>query len=280
MIALAEVLGGRPLETALLCCASLTLVLYTTVYLVRYIQRSGLSLLRSAGTRYPFLKPNGFEKVSLFLWKRAHLLLWLIVLVCWLGFLEIAEGLAENPILREFDRTWVSAAHQSVTPWELTLFRTVTSFAGRAASYLIGFGFAFYLLALTRRRDCALWASGLLYNSVVVELLKSHYQRGRPEFDRPFLVETNFSFPSGHAAASLLMFGLLAYLMRERMTQQERPWYINASLFLVIAGTFIGTSRLVLGVHFPSDVVAGWCVGIANLATIIGVDLMKRSQES
>ncbi len=280
MVSVAEFLGSRPFETALLCCGSLTLILFSTIYLVRYAQRASLWLWRSVGARYSLLRFERLEKGRLFLWRHAHWLPWLIVLCCWVGFFEIAEVLAENPLLKEFDETWVSAAHRSVASWELALFSTVTAFAGRAASYLIGFGFAFYLIAQGRRRDCVLWAFGILYNSLVVQLLKTYYERGRPEFDQPFLIETNFSFPSGHAAASLLLFGLLAYLKRERTVRQERPWQMKASLLLIIAGTFIGTSRLVLGVHFPSDILAGWLIGTAALATVIGIDLNERPQTS
>lgn len=267
MNTVAKVLGGHPLETSLLLSALLTLMIYGAVYLVRFAHR----FLKLDEERYGALTSN--------IGKFAILAPWLLVFLGWSGFFEIAEGLHGTAMMVNFDKVWVHSAHVSVATWEISFFRAVTSLAGRYASYGIGIGFALYFLLRRRRRELAVWVGGLLFNSLVVEFFKTYYQRGRPEFDQPFLVETNYSFPSGHATASLFMFGLLAYLFRRHLQWKKRPWYLNASLLLVLLGSLIGTSRLVLGVHFPSDVAAGWCAGMANLGLVIGVDLAVENRK-
>ena len=252
MNTIAEVLGGHPLETSLLLSALLTLLVYSAVYLVRFAHRFGAPWAHRVSHRFLNLDEERYAALLSKLGTLAVLAPWVLVFLGWSGFFEVAEGLHGTAMMINFDKTWVHAAHVSVATWEVDFFRAITSLAGRYASYGIGIGCALYFLLRKRHREAAVWVGGLLFNSVVVEFFKTYYQRGRPEFDQPFLVETNYSFPSGHATASLFMFGLLAYLFRRRLQWKKRPWYFNASLLLVLLGSLIGSSRLVLGVHFPS----------------------------
>jgi membrane-associated phospholipid phosphatase len=98
---------------------------------------------------------------------------------------------------------------------------------------------------------------------------KHIFERARPHFDEPLLTLTTYSFPSGHAAGTTVFYGMLAaYLI-----SKARPWQWRAliSTSAVALVALVALSRLYLGVHYLSDVVAGIAEGIAWLALIFGV---------
>jgi undecaprenyl-diphosphatase len=100
-------------------------------------------------------------------------------------------------------------------------------------------------------------AGGIL----VTSLLKHEFARERPALVPHLVRVSSLSFPSGHSVLSavtyLTLCALLARTTRDRLT---KVYYLAVATFL--AGT-IGLSRVYLGVHYPTDVLAGWCAGIA-----------------
>lgn len=89
--------------------------------------------------------------------------------------------------------------------------------------------------------------------------LKAIFHRGRPEYASEFITGTSWSFPSGHAMDSLVGYGLLTYFLLEN----KRPsWqgYVLIAVTCIVVG-FVGFSRIYLGVHYVSDVVAGFLAG-------------------
>lgn len=98
-------------------------------------------------------------------------------------------------------------------------------------------------------------AGGWLLNSV----LKWAFHRPRPEVEQ--LVGAGwYSFPSGHAMVGVAFYGVLGYLIWLNLRENELPaWYVPVLTVLVMLG--IGLSRVYLGVHYPSDVVAGFAIG-------------------
>lgn len=128
------------------------------------------------------------------------------------------------------------------------------------ATQLGGFEFvlifmAFLMIGLIRYRlhkAAGLLALGVGGAALINQILKSTFERTRPDLWEQIVVETSYSFPSGHAMVSLaLAASLVALVWRTRW----RPAAIvTATIYVVI----IGLSRLYLGVHYPSDVLAGW----------------------
>lgn len=99
-------------------------------------------------------------------------------------------------------------------------------------------------------------------------ILKLLFQRARPDgYEGSTLIET-FSFPSGHAASAVVIFGLVAYLAWHIL---PHPWSYVVVVLLTVLIIGIGVSRVYLGAHFPSDVLAGWLVGAIGLAIIVWI---------
>lgn len=89
--------------------------------------------------------------------------------------------------------------------------------------------------------------------------LKFIFHRNRPL--TPLLAEAKgYSFPSGHALMSLTFYGLIIFLVWQKEKKAWVKWTLSILLALLII--FIGISRVYLGVHYASDVLAGFCVGL------------------
>ena len=134
------------------------------------------------------------------------------------------------------------------------------------ALYLRTKGAAHWLLALVLTVP-----GGMLLNV----LLKYTFQRARPSFDDPLVTLATFSFPSGHASGATLFYGFLAaYLMCTVAHAAARAAVLCAALAMV---ALVALSRVYLGAHYLSDVLAGIAFGCAWLATCItAVSTLRR----
>jgi len=99
--------------------------------------------------------------------------------------------------------------------------------------------------------------------------LKEWYDRPRPEVVPPLTVVSGLSFPSGHAQISTIVFLTVASLMARLATTPARRVYILGTALLL--SMLVGVSRVALGVHYPTDVLAGWIVGVIWSLVLAGV---------
>lgn len=112
------------------------------------------------------------------------------------------------------------------------------------------------------RREALAWLAVGLATLILFLSLKPAFARPRPELWPRLVGDTGFSFPSGHALASATFYPLLAW-----MTLRLRR--VAFALMGVGLPLFIGFGRLYLGVHWPTDVLAGWALGAAQAAAAI-----------
>ena len=179
------------------------------------------------------------------------------------GGLWLFAGLAEDyvtsdPIVR-FDQTVASALHAAATPFATKVFLAITALGSVEAIVPIGL-IVTGLLAWRRRWVYASgWLVALVGGAALNVLLKQIFERPRPVFVDPIIVETSYSFPSGHAMDSLVMYGMLAYfaLLFIKPWRARMAILFGATLLVIL----IGFSRLYLGVHYFSDVIAGFAAG-------------------
>ena len=116
-----------------------------------------------------------------------------------------------------------------------------------------------------------------LSSTVVYKLVKGLFQRPRPELAVRLIPQGGFSFPSGHSMNCIVCFGILIYLIRRYCPNQKIANILSVLLGILIAG--IGSSRVYVGVHFPTDVLAGWSLGLAFLLLSIIILEKQRGEE-
>ena len=117
-------------------------------------------------------------------------------------------------------------------------------------------------LVLSRRFAAALFlAVSSLGGATLNELLKTFYGRTRPEEPLRLIDIDSLSFPSGHAMSSATIYLTIAVLLTRLADRRLEDLYIFSAA-LLLSGA-VGFSRVYLGVHYPTDVVAGWAAGVA-----------------
>lgn len=183
------------------------------------------------------------------------------------GFVELME-VARAGTPRSFDADILLAFRQAGQPnvpigplWLEGAMRDITSLGSASVLVLITTATIIYFL-LARR-----WATALLIfvavagGQVLSSLLKVGIDRPRPELVSHLVTETSLSFPSGHAMLSAVTYLTLGSLAARFLPGRVAKIYV-LSLSVLVA-VLVGVSRIYLGVHWPSDVLAGWCAGFA-----------------
>ncbi len=132
-------------------------------------------------------------------------------------------------------------------------------------SFLMGVGASVLAVLLWQRRwSLALaWVAASMGGGLLNKLLKALFERIRPEHAHGFLQAEGFSFPSGHATGAVAIYGMLAYVLARTITTQRHAFLFSVACGLIAA---IGMSRVLLHVHYLSDVLAGWAVTSAWIA--------------
>lgn len=158
----------------------------------------------------------------------------------------------------------VQGAVRGSLPAALTTFLSTLTVIGNTASQIaLVIAFSTLLYFWKNWRAEAIWvlASGLSAG-ILIPLIKLIYARPRPSLAH--LVEvTGYSFPSGHATGIMLIFGSLLVIISQRMNKGWLKGLVQLSLVGLIS--LIGLSRIYLGVHYPSDVLAGFALGFGVL---------------
>jgi membrane protein DedA with SNARE-associated domain/membrane-associated phospholipid phosphatase len=195
------------------------------------------------------------------------------------GGLWLFGGLAEDlltgdPIVR-FDRVVDDYLHAHATPPLTTFFLLVTALGSIEAIVLLGVVVAALLAWGQRWTLLGTWLAAGAGSAVLDWLLKGLFERPRPYFAHPLLVETSYSFPSGHAMESFVVYGMLAYftVLALRSWKARVAVVFGAALLVML----IGFSRMYLGVHYLSDVIAGYAAGGVWLSALItGAETIRR----
>ncbi len=184
-----------------------------------------------------------------------------------LGFLAIAEDVAEGET-RALDFAVLRTLrvdgrpHELVGPQWLHLAATDITALGSVAVLSLVILLAFALLACLRR-----WTEGVLLLAgaggglIISQALKRVFERERPDMAYRAVEAVNASFPSGHAMLSAVVFLTLGVLAA-RFSDLRRIKVLAVGA-AVLVSLLVGMSRVYLGVHWASDVLAGWCVGAA-----------------
>ncbi|MDQ0453793.1 phosphatase PAP2 family protein [Rhizobium paknamense] len=205
------------------------------------------------------------------------------------GLLLLFGKLAEDVFDQDshaFDRAILLALRnnsdlsQSVgPPWLINSVRDMTSLGGFTIITLVTVLSVLYLVAAGKYRNAALIALAMSLGAAAETGLKLLFSRARPDVV-PHLVEVQtMSFPSGHAMMSAITYLTLgAMLARSQPNWRLRAFVFGCGVFLTL---LIGISRIFLGVHWPTDVMAGWTVGSAwALIVWLIADYLNKNRRS
>ncbi|UVK42711.1 phosphatase PAP2 family protein [Mesorhizobium sp. AR07] len=195
------------------------------------------------------------------------LLAGLLIAGCLWGFEELME-VARATTPHAFDTEILLAFRQAGQPgipigplWLEGVMRDVTSLGSATVLVLITAATIVYLLLIRRPAPALLIFVAVAGGQLLSSLLKVGVDRPRPELVSHLVSETSLSFPSGHAMLSAVTYLTLGSLAAGFL--QDRTVKAYVLVLAVLTTLLVGISRIYLGVHWPSDVLAGWCAGFA-----------------
>ena len=196
-----------------------------------------------------------------------HLTIGLLALavVIW-AFGALLTEILENAWLVEWDKATSLRIHQAMTPGTTAVARFITD-AGSPGAMAVLTVSGVLLLWRHHRLLAQTWIAATGGGAVVDVVIKDVVRRARPTYGTSYLHFHSYSFPSGHAMAATIGFGMLAYVVHRRVPGRGTAVaaYAMAAMFTLL----ICATRVYLGVHFPSDVLGGCIAGLAWLIVCI-----------
>jgi len=182
------------------------------------------------------------------------------------AFVAVAD-LVEDGASRRFDERVLRAFRRPDDPskiigpaWTEEAARDMTALGGVAVVTLITLAVTGYLLIEGRYGSTLLLLGSILGGLVFCSLLKHLFHRDRPDIVPRFSYVFTTSFPSGHSVMSAIVYLTLGALLARFVERKRLKFYFLAIAMLI---TFlVGVSRVVMGVHWPTDVLAGWSAGL------------------
>lgn len=185
-----------------------------------------------------------------------------VVVLLLLAFALIASEVFEGET-HAIDMRLLRKAYQirEAHPWFTQVMRDLSGLGSTVVLTLFTVVTAGYLLLVSARVTAMLVVASTVSCAVLINLLKQLFSRLRPDAAFADYVAWGMSFPSGHASMSAAVFltlGVLTATTRRRLS--ERLYILAAAAATAL---LIGASRVALGVHWASDVLAGWAVGTA-----------------
>jgi undecaprenyl-diphosphatase len=173
-----------------------------------------------------------------------------------------------QPFLEHVDQSILQNIHAHDTP-ALTRLAFTLTFIGSPKALVPGILIAAIVLWIVKlRHDAVLLVVAIGGAALIDTVLKLHFRRIRPTVPWALVTEHSFSFPSGHSVGAVVLYGTITYLIWNHLHDLAERSAVIASALLLIAG--IGLSRVYIGVHYPTDVAAGYLVGLLWLLTLIG----------
>jgi undecaprenyl-diphosphatase len=192
--------------------------------------------------------------------------LYALLAVAVIAFALLGLGYDREP-LATIDEETAARVGASMPSWAEWLARPFSWLGGWIGLVLLGVVSGVLLVRERAWLDFLFFLTAFAGSQLVVPLVKDVFDRTRPDAGWAVPLPDSSAFPSGHATAGVASLGALAVLAAERLPDRRaRVWLWSA---VVVGGLAVGLSRVVLNVHFVTDVLAGWCLGIAWLAACL-----------
>ncbi|OHW62457.1 putative undecaprenyl-diphosphatase YbjG [Andreesenia angusta] len=190
----------------------------------------------------------------------------LIVLFIALGLVTGRTGYLDS-----FDKSILGYVQSGDSKVAFTIARSL-GIAGSAAGYvLIGVYLLFKAADRKNYLDFKLYATSALLNTAFNQAFKLFYERVRPlDFSR--IEVSGYSFPSGHSMAAMGVGLTLAYIASKRNRRAKKKYYAAS----IVVALLVGWSRMYLGVHWPTDILAGYLGGAIVFLLSINMEFKKK----
>ena len=184
---------------------------------------------------------------------------WIILFICILITVLIAEDVMEKEIM-EIDTIGYKIMSEHIISEEVTpIAKVITEFGG--AIFLITLSIILLIVIKNKKIGILIWIN-LAISTIINQVLKNIIQRPRPTEFR-IINQNGYSFPSGHSMASAAFYGFLIYLIYKKVKNKYLKWTLISLLSILII--LVGASRVYLGVHYTSDVIAGILISTSYL---------------
>lgn len=194
------------------------------------------------------------------------LILLIIASAIW-GFIELADEVSEGSTAA-IDRQLLlllrdpnDPSHTLGPSWLQEMMRDFTGLGGTSVLTLVTLSVTGFLMLERKRHAAALLLVSVIGGVIITNALKLAFARPRPEFSNYEPLIATASFPSAHSMMSAVVYLTLgALIARTRPDPLVRAYILGLAIFVAV---IVGISRVYLGVHWPTDVLAGWAVGSA-----------------
>lgn len=184
---------------------------------------------------------------------------WIVLFICLIGFLALAEDVFNKEIMKGDIIGYTLISKFLISNQATPIAKAITNIGGTVGVITI----TIILLIFIRNKKIGL---SMVINLVLATglnvILKDILQRPRPTEYR-IVDASGYSFPSGHSMVNMTFYGFLIYLIYKNVKNKYLKW--GLIVFLTALTLLIGISRIYLGVHYTSDVLAGFLIGISYL---------------
>ena len=197
----------------------------------------------------------------------------ILITVVILTFLFLSQGY--NNILKPFDLKIISYIQSLENEYLTVFYKMITIIADIYQSAIITILLVTFLYFKKHYREALFLAITMTTCGLAMPLLKNIFRRERPNFYR--LIEiSGYSFPSGHTTSATTMYLTLAIILLSIMKKLNKYFVFSIAVLGIV---IIGSSRIYLGVHYPTDVMAGICLGISIVSTVYCLYYSNPSEE-
>lgn len=187
-----------------------------------------------------------------------------VIFICLILILEIVEDLFEKEIMMK-DIIGYKVISSLISEKTIPIAKFITNLGG--VIWLITFSTILFIFIKNKKIGLCIYIN-LALSGGLNQILKHIVQRPRPTEYR-LIDESGYSFPSGHSMVSAAFYGLLIYIIYKNVKNKYLRNFLIALLVILIAS--IGISRIYLGVHYTSDVLAGFLISICYLILFTNV---------
>lgn len=198
------------------------------------------------------------------------------------GFVELADEVADGET-RSFDRAVMLALRSTSDvndplgpAWIEQVARDITSLGGAPVLVLITLAAVGFLLFIRHWGAAIFVAVSVIGGTLISNFLKGWFDRPRPDLVPHAVEVTSASFPSGHAMLAMITYLTLGAVLAE--IERSRIVRVYILVWAVLLALLVGLSRVYLGVHWPTDVLAGWCIGSSWALLCGAIALWLRSR--